>query len=663
MTAYHKGKIENVTVNADVSLAEVQDVAYLTALGGLAGRVTTGTLTDCVYAGNISVPVGFTSAKKLLIGGLAAYFTNTGTVSGSDFKGTISNEAQVTSTDKTNPYVVIGGVVGYLDGGATVSDCETSDNAAVGGNDSGNYSATKATIVNKTLISYHSAQGGIVGENYDGTVSSCTNAASIFVNVAKSDNADANGRYISTGGIVGDNRSTVKSCINNGTILHRSNPRIQYLGGIVGINRAASSLGSCTNNATLQIATVGAGSYSARIPYFGGVAGCNYSADVSDVHNNGDLSISRIENNTGSTVYFGGVIGYSEAAIDGGSSQLIDNSGSLTYNCTVSNQISRYCMGGVLGYTKASVSNVANSGTVEFDWNASTAGLSLAHIGGAVGYLDGSGTIASCSNSAPVYLSVTAGSKSVTNNYVGGILGCTVSDVSITGCTNSGYVHGGNTTKVNGSTLYVGGIAAYLAGASSVSGCSNTGEILNDQFNNTTSASGSTFEGGIAGFVQGTEDNRITISNVTNEPSAGKGGRRGYTGGIVGYASFADISNASSNHSYTGGSGYYIGGVAGWLVNSTITSGTYTGTTIQTTQLQGGGGIVAVLGDGSVIDSCSSYAVTIDKNGTAVTAVGAIAGSSAEGSTIKDSHYVDSLGICSDSNFTGSGNAADLSAL
>ena len=82
VVGYHKGVIDMVDVNASVSLAHTTGyIEYLTALGGLVGRATTGSISNSSFGGSITVPGDFLTAKKLLIGGLLGYFSNAGSVS------------------------------------------------------------------------------------------------------------------------------------------------------------------------------------------------------------------------------------------------------------------------------------------------------------------------------------------------------------------------------------------------------------------------------------------------------------------------------------------------------------------------------------------------------------------------------------------------------
>ena len=434
-----------------------------------------------------------------------------------------------------------------------------------------------------------------MGENEEGTVQGSTNKAYILNTVFKKDGADSCARYMRVGGIVGINgeNGSITGSNNEGQVLNRSNPRLQSVGGIAGRNYG--TITGCTNSAELGIGTSGVGSYSARLPYFGGVIGENLGGTVSDVHNTGTMTLSRTENSTGTDVRMGGVIGSNHSAIDGGTGRSITNTGKVYFNVNISNQAIKYCVGGIAGYTDASIKGVENKGYVQFNWNSDANVAKLAHLGGVVGYMNGNGTLENCvntggeNNGGEVNLAVKKGAAAHTNNYVGGILGYTKKNVSIKNCSNSGYIHGGNTTKVNGTTLYLGGIVAWLEGASSIADCDNTGKLLNDQFVNSATMTNS-FEGGMVGFAKGTAEKHISLTNVTNNVT-GIGGRRGFTGGIAGYLEYADIDTATSTGKYEGGSGYYIGGIAGGLKEGSIKNATYNGESIKSSQLQGGGGI------------------------------------------------------------------------
>ena len=679
VVSYHKGILDNISSAASVSLAPVSDVTNITALGGLVGRSTVGKLNNCTYSGLISTPAGFVGTAKLLIGGLVAYFSNEGSIEGSSlFRGAICNEAQITSTDKGDPYVVIGGVVGYLNGGAVIDGVSTkADHEAV----ESAYSGFKGTIVSKTTVAYHSAVGGIVGVIDNGTVVSCNNSATIAVSVFKG--SDATGRYIKSGGIVGMNKASgiVSDCVNNGTVQHRSNPRIQDLGGIVGYN--LGSVASCTNNANVSQMTSGQDTAAGRVVSIGGIVGQNAKgSSLTDVHNSGNIQISSMENGTSSDVKMGGVIGYNLEAIDGGSSKSITNTGQVYFSPIFSKQFLGYSAGGVVGHSNASVSNVRNAGYVYFRWNVDKDKQYVASkifVGGVVGRAEADITLSGCvneggeANAGEVYLNIAKAvddaNKEIiikhTGNCVGGILGSSIAgkNITIENCVNSGYVH---TSQFTGTdmTLYIAGIAGALYGASSVKNCNNTGyTYLNASNNQDDDVTKMFADGGIVGVAQGTAAGHITISGCNWSYPVDKvvGPRRGLSGGVAAYAEYADISDSEVTVQY---SRYnrVIGGVVGKAVHSSIKNCSFKGPKLTGTEGRWVGGIVAKLTEGSVVDGCFNYCKDISSPKSEEGNVkGEIAAVSEAETEIKNCHHTGTIAICSDTNFTdGGGNVADL---
>ena len=631
---YHKGLLEGVTVKADVSLAPVEDVAHLTSIGGLVGRATVGSLKNCSYDGNLAVDPGFsTKNNKLIVGGLVGSLSNTGSISDSFLNGTILVEATVAvdADDKgTNPYTIVGGILGQNSGGGSIIDCETTDHPTV----NGYYGADgttplPGTIVVNSATSYHTATGGFVGEAIKGTISGCKNAATISITMMSTSNDNA--RYIRTGGIAGYNRSeaTISDCVNNAKVTHRANPRLHALGGIVGLN--GGTVSGCTNNTNLAVSTTSKKPYSGRVVNIGGVLGENRSENVSDLHNSAQVLISRIEDTKLMSIRMGGVIGYNTATIDGGV-QKFTNSGQVYFNTSCSSWAEDltlgYFLGGIAGCSEGGIRNAVNEGIVQTPkWS--------------------SGTPA--------------------NIFMGGIIGRGI-DAPLSDCTNKGNVFT-STSPTAGSAftafkmpIRMGGVAGELSGASSVARCRNQALIyLNASNNKTEPIDSAFFEGGIVGLVQGTESVRIPVSECTWEYTAANvGARRGTCGGVVGYAEYADISDCEVTVNYSKYN-YYTGGIAGWIVNSTLTGCKFHGTSVVATEGFGMAGVVAKLTAGSTVDGCYSYATTISGKEANDPALGGIAAISEEGTTIKNCHYTTAFPICPDTNFTdGGGNAADL---
>lgn len=708
VVGYHRGTISNINVAAGVSLAEVDGVNKVTALGGLVGRGVVGIVDNCTYSGAISVPAGFqSSAQKIFVGGLVGEISNAdGKVKDSSFAGTIDNQGQMIASSETddfkaNPQLMIGGIIGLNTG--TIDNCTVANHATgitVILNDGSDHPYT-GTVVTHSTNAYHYAIAGVAGRN-EGTVKDCINNATVLnlFSAARGDGGNMNGRYLEVGGIVGFNASskTVSGCTNNGAIITRANPKIQYIGGVVAWNYGIVS--SCENTSTgaIGMGTSHTSPYGARMSYVGGVIGHNSSsATVSNIQNAANLSISRVETTTGVIHRIGGVVGLSDAVIDGASNGgTIINSGTITQQngvgmCatpTADNDYG-YFLGGVVGYATKAVKNVSNSGNVTYTCNATGVGAQYVHLGGVIGKVLASSTIdvEKCTNTANVTFIASAkySDNNATRyyyNYLGGIVGyaknAAIKGESSNKCTNSGVIKGGDGSANNNQgtqSFTIGGIVGYLTGASSVEYCelAGTGQAYNDHWSNRGVGSyDCPMDGGIVGLVIGTEEAPITITNCSvsstrkakeTDPDGLQAvyARRGAVGGIVGMAQYATISNCSVPVPFTG-SGYFYGGIVAAAQNSEITSCTYSGTTIQSSQLQIGGGIIGQLDAGTTIDGCSSYATTVNKNGTAVTTTGGIAGKSVSGSTISNSHYTASIAkICGDSNFTdGSGNVADL---
>ena len=672
VVGYLDGALENVKVAADVSLAAVEEVAFGTNLGGIAGQAWTGSIKNCEYSGLISTPAGFTikvpaddtSNRKLIIGGLAGFIGGSGSVDQSYFKGAICNEALVEAEDtgnrylKDTPYLIIGGVVGYLDGDASVTGTNTTaDHATIQSAHSG--ATSVGHIVNKTTIAFHSVVGGIVGINNTGTVSQCNNAATIFNTIFKT-GADIS-RYMKSGGIVGmnNNGGVIDGCINNGTVQHRSNPKLQDIAGIAGYN--AGTVRNCSNTAAVNHMTTGvsgAANKGGRVVNIAGAIAENAEgAVISNIQNSADIQISAMEDGDKSEVRMGGIVAYNFADIDGGENKTISNSGQVYFTPNFSNQFTGYYLGGAVGYSKASVKNVKNSGKVNFSWTANVA--KLVYLGGIVARMDANGTVSGCDNSGEVVLTITNAATHA-DDYIGGVLGYSDKNVTIENCTNSAFVHTSNNITITDSNWYLGGIAGYLAGESSIKGCDNTGYTKINAGNNTDSPLDKIFaDGGIVGVVKGTADHHVKISNCSwVYSSADVGSRRGTCGGIAAYAEYTDISDCNVNVSYN--MQYHVaGGIVGWAVNSKVSGSTFRGPKINSTQGLWQGGIVAKLTSDSIIDGCSNYckAITSDK---ATVAKGEIAGISETGTQIKSCHHTGTIAICSDSNFTaGEGEEAN----
>lgn len=656
-----RGTITGVTVNAAIRVGAVT-TNKLIELGGLVGRLGTGStatsISNCHFGGSISVPSDYQTSSYAMIGGLVgnSYNASNEINGNSSFSGTISFAGKMVNAEFDTPAdLAIGGIAGKNVG--TITSCATTDNPTVEA-----YTGEYGAIVNKSTQAVDSAVGGIVGINAAGaSVTSSSNASSVYVYVKGGAAAEKPSALVYAGGIAGYNAgtlSTATSSSNTAAIISRSNAATQKIGGIVGYNEAGTISGSFSNSGAITVDDAGESPNGARTLSVGGIIGHNTS-DISSqsLQNNagGIITIKKIEASTSADVSVGGIIGLNSGAIDGGAENVITNQGKIHFNTSIASESTNgYNIGGVIGCSTKSVSYVKNQGYVHCAWASNSS--KYIRLGGIIGSLSGTGTLDHCtnvggtSNAGEVFLDVTASqSYHCDNCYVGGILGHTTSDATISNCSNSGYVHGGNSSGANSHPLFVGGIVGYLASNSSISSCTMSGTVYNNQKNNSTGVSGSkmsVFGGGIAGYVIGNDDtHRISITNcsVSNNNI---GNRRGYSGGIVGYSKYTNIGGPGDDSCTVGvnfeGSSYFVGGLAGAIEESTIYNCTMSGTSIVVSQLTYGGGLVAQLLTGGSLTNCYSY-VTMVKGTEAVNTPfkqgGALVGLSKTGTIIHSCHY------------------------
>lgn len=696
LVGYNKSTISNVYVNATIGMADAT-VTQATYLGGIAGRSTSGVITDSSFGGKIALSSGFkANDKKIIVGGIAGYVSNeAGMIQSCTFSGTIDNESQMIASSessdfKTNPQLIIGGIAGFNNG--TIDKCNVLDDAtgiSVVLNDGSDHTYT-GSLVTHTANAYHYALAGIAGRN-NGTVSDCQNSARIvnIFSAVRGNGGNMNGRYLNIGGIVGYNgaEASVTGCLNSGPIIDRATPKMHYVGGIVGRNYGTVS--NCENDsaAKIGVGTAHLSPYSARMLYLGGNIGSNESGSTAgDLLNNADLTVSRIETTDGYIVYIGGLIGKNSSPLKSGP---YVNTGNITQTngvkkClepTAENDYGLY-LGGIAAYSLDAITGATNSGNISYTCTTSKVGAWYVYLGGISGKVLAAETVdmSACSNSGKI--TFTANDKCSEDGhagtqedphivgydyiYLGGLAGYASNVAFKNNCSNSGSIKGGDSSGNNNRkvpSFTVGGIVGRISGASSIANCTVKGsaQIYNDHFSNRGIASyDCPTVGGIAGLVAGEDGALIPVSGCSVENTATVIGRRGAVGGIIGLAKYATISNCTYPNDFTSQSGYFYGGIVGGAQFSTVSSSTYSGSAIQTSQIQIGGGIIGKLDEGSSVSGCSSYVETIDKNGAAITAAGGIAGQSVAGTTINNCHYKAALAICGDKEFTGSGNAADL---
>lgn len=656
IVGYHKGLLQNCHNNADIVIDNTEITEGIN-VGGLAGRVVEGTIDGCTMNGKMSFGTGFSTSNDINVGGIAAYNSNSiGVIKNSTLNGSIDWQGSVTDSKR----LCLGGIVGRIAG--RVEYCTV---AADGEN-------IVINILGETTSAYRTNIGGIVGlVNEGAAVDNCTNNGYISSKMQRNDDA-ARWEYI--GGVVGVNNGTVSNSENTANIATRSAVKYMSVGGVVGFGELESGIiDGCKNSGTLSAGTSGVSPYGGRYVRLAGICAQN-NQHVSNVSNSGNFDVSRVENSpTLTTLEVGGCIGSTTADIAGDHN--IVNTGIITTTLNVSGTVYT-AFGGVVGNAEASVSGVENRGTVSIEPRATVINL---NAGGVVGRVSSSTSVsvADVVNYGNVQFDYTSKKGEVpghTDIHMGGIIGASENTpLTVSNAVNYGRVDKNNDVKATGKSLYVGGIAGYLANAKvSVADSHNYGTTYNGHWSNTLALTGSVYVGGIVACAVGaSEAETVDITGCSNEVAVeddaaatdGIYAKRGYAGGIVGYAKYVKVENCLNTTDFTTGNiAGFDGGIAGYLESSSVTGSTNTGIIRATsTQAPCSGGIAGY------IDAMSSISVSkafSDIVGTAGK-VGGIAGTSVAGASISGCGFGGTLNstaitevsqVCGDANGTFTDN-------
>lgn len=221
------------------------------------------------------------------------------------------------------------------------------------------------------------------------------------------------------GAIAGYNEGLIQNCVNlgsSGSLYYAVN----YIGGIVGTNKAAGTIENCASYAVV---------YGKE--YIGGIAGVNYGV-IQNSTNHGAINTY--------TSMGGGITGLNEGTV-----RNCVNNGELPYVDLDATRI-----GGIAGKNNSILSHCVNNGVVNGGQG---------YVGGIVG--DNQKNVEYCTNNG------TAKGNGNTG-YCGGIAGYNYTDCTVTGCVNAGQVHGH-------SDEYNGGIVGRNLGT--VTNCGNVGVV------------------------------------------------------------------------------------------------------------------------------------------------------------------------------------------
>ena len=628
------------------------------SIGGVVGRVMSND-TESGYAlsnnvtnsGAIVLNSSVSSSQYLFVGGLV------GQHAAGNIYGT--NSGSITVTEVHASFGYLGGLVGYMSGGAIASGSANT--------------ATGDIALNGWIVAYHSYVGGIVGMSCSGNNPYDT---------------DANPVVPVTGG------GTITGASNAGDITMGSGcsiPRTDYIGGIAGYTGAAISsshnTGNITNNYS-QTASASGGKFDIKDLCLGGIAGVSAAA-LSSCDNTGNIT------NNGSTydveINVGGVVGVTYGNLTSCSNGTASLAGGTISNTATSGTSSRKDMqiGGVIGNNKGgnTITSCFNKGAV----TNSGLGAKIS-MGGLAGWSSASTTFATtCYNTGN--LTNTGTGSSNPGLCMGGLLGVARGANTLTG-TASVYNYNQGLLTDDSATLnlamggicgnsdnapssfnycksigpdpttqddiwiknntrnkvYVGGIIGRSEVASTMDYASNTSDIV--FVDNTFSATGQVFAGGIIGgwTASGTQtitgcENRGWVYTIASDhldlaagdtktplwscyggiAGMGAGTSEGLNGGFntITGKTFTNCTNSGTIQIYCQGR-FCIGGIVAYTENN-ISACTCTGNI--TGHTSGGigqvgsnyhrnitGGVVGLF-TGSTITN-SKYNATLNTNGS-----------------------------------------------
>ena len=261
-------------------------------VGAVVGYARYTDITNC-YNENTDITM---TGSSNFVGGVVGYNVlgtisssyNTGTVSGRSDVGGVAGYNSVTISGSYNTGIVtgngesVGGVVGVNVGtiSSSYNTGTVSGERYVGGVAGYNQRGTISSSYNTGTVSGVEQVGGVVGKNDSGTISSSYN------------DGDITGSSNYVGGVVGVNVGTISGSYNTGTVSGNS-----YVGGVAGISSRTISNSYNTGDVT-------------GTNYVGGVAGYVRGSSSSPAIISSCYSTGAIIRSSGSSTYFGGVVGY-----------------------------------------------------------------------------------------------------------------------------------------------------------------------------------------------------------------------------------------------------------------------------------------------------------------------------------------------------------------
>lgn len=387
--------IQNLTVN-------VTNNAGATSAGGLVGAVNgTTTIRNCTVNGTIS---GAHQVGGFVGFAQGVYQDNTLvlpcnlTIEGCINNATVTTTSQASDNNRTS----VGGFVGYVNAGATVTiKSYTDENGQTKKSTNNGKISTTSSADNKGV-------GGFVGYSYGKiTLTDCVNEK----------NATITGKE-RVGGLVGyigkadsdsQKEMVISGCENKAAVTSNSTNDVYGIGGIVGYNSGHKvAITNCINSGAIT------GTHETA-----GIIGYSDHSEISNCTNSGAVSGFATVGGIVGKMGGGSIVSCKNTAtVKASKARDIDGDGNLD---------GAY-LGGIAGWIAGNVNNCYNSGTVttETSWGNSNI------VGGIVGYLVNGKTVSYCYNSGTI----------VGSSQIGGIIGYLPGALTtVTYCYHSGRIN------------------------------------------------------------------------------------------------------------------------------------------------------------------------------------------------------------------------------
>ncbi len=519
-------EFDNVTYipNKEVNLKQIyNDATFLEFVNAVAGGQTTLNARLTQAAATLSLSASTVSAFNSIEDYKGTFDGNGKTISGLDkpmfatLKGVVKNLTLNSTINETAADEYHWGMFAkQIIPSSEVDDLPGLQNCTA----QGSITWTPSSAVNSMMT-----LGGLVGNNKGGTISGCTNEATVtFAN-----NGATNENQPSIGGVVGRTQKggegltyqgDISNCTNNGTVVCAAQfSQNIYIGGVLGYQvEKAETMSGCVNHGLVKVASTASTGGSLQL---GGVLGMG-KGTIESCTNASDGIVTAEACSVGAYLCQGGVIGRINR--ESGTYSGLSNAG--TVNAAAAGPDATF-VGGVAGRCNegASITEFTNSGSI----NASMEGSSgTTFIGGIVSRVTTS--ISNCSTTGGT-LTYT-GTNAESPLYIGGIVSYTNAEsVIISSCTNAMTINVGGSFSPTANNFYgTGGIIGNLAKASaSISDCLNTGNITWTQ--EIGGSNGYSYLGGVAGRTEGSIINSSNGGTVTF--SGKNDAQNPYVGGLV----------------------------------------------------------------------------------------------------------------------------------